>query len=117
MYRDGLGWDLLGEFTDHLGFDGAMIGHAEAPYHFEFTTEQAGHITPSPTAEDLVVLYLPAADEWKLACASMLSAGFVEVIPLNQYWTIRGKTFEDLDGYRVVLQNSTWPPARAPEAP
>ena len=26
----------------------------------------------------------------------------------NPYWEIRGRTFEDLDGYRVVLQNSAW---------
>lgn len=28
----------------------------------------------------------------------------------NPYWDQRGKTFEDPDGYRVVLQNASWPP-------
>jgi len=27
------------------------------------------------------------------------------VIP---YWDAHGRTFEDLDGYRVVLQNAAW---------
>jgi len=26
----------------------------------------------------------------------------------NPYWKRNGRTFEDVDGYRVVLQNGTW---------
>jgi hypothetical protein len=26
----------------------------------------------------------------------------------NPYWDQHGKTFEDPDGYRVVLQNAAW---------
>ena len=26
----------------------------------------------------------------------------------NPYWDVRGKTFEDLDGYRVVLEQAEW---------
>ena len=26
----------------------------------------------------------------------------------NPYWDISGVTFEDPDGYRIVLQNATW---------
>ena len=38
----------------------------------------------------------------------MLAAGFRSVSSANPYWDVRGRTFEDLDGYRVVLQNSAW---------
>jgi uncharacterized protein YhfF len=109
MYRQALGWQVLGEFADHEGFDGAMLGHATAGYHFEFTTQRAGHVAPAPTAEDLVVLYMPVVAEWHAACRSMVTAGFVEVAPFNPYWATHGRTFADPDGYRVVLQNSTWP--------
>jgi len=27
----------------------------------------------------------------------------------NPYWDKNGKTFEDPDGYRVVLQRASWP--------
>ena len=27
----------------------------------------------------------------------------------NPYWNVNGKTFVDGDGYRVVLQNRSWP--------
>jgi len=109
MYRDGLGWTVLAEFADHEGFDGAMLGDARAPYHFEFTVQRPGGVAPTPTSEDLVVLYLPAADDWQRSCAAMLAAGFVEVESANPYWSTRGRTFQDPDGYRVVLQNASWP--------
>lgn len=38
----------------------------------------------------------------------MISAGFQEVSSYNPYWDLQGRTFEDIDGYRVVLRNATW---------
>jgi len=39
FYKDGLGFEVLYQFTDHDGFDGVMLGHKDAPYHLEFTHE------------------------------------------------------------------------------
>jgi hypothetical protein len=38
----------------------------------------------------------------------MLSAGFNRVASFNPYWNLRGQTFEDPDGYRIVMQNAEW---------
>jgi hypothetical protein len=38
----------------------------------------------------------------------MQNAGFVPVGSFNPYWDRQGVTFEDPDGYRIVLQNSEW---------
>jgi hypothetical protein len=38
----------------------------------------------------------------------MLTAGFSPVPAFNPYWDRNGKTFEDPDGYRIVLQNAAW---------
>jgi hypothetical protein len=38
----------------------------------------------------------------------MVAAGFRGVPSYNPYWDGHGRTFEDLDGYRVVLQHSDW---------
>jgi Questin oxidase-like len=35
---------------------------------------------------------------------------FESVKAFNPYWDRNGKTFEDPDGYRVVLQHANWPP-------
>jgi len=34
MYINGLGFQLLGIFDDHNGFEGSIIGHEEHNYHF-----------------------------------------------------------------------------------
>jgi hypothetical protein len=108
MYRRGLGLRVLGSFEDHEGFDGVMLGLPEASYHFELTRCRLHPVAPAPTAEDLVVFYIPVAAEWEAACVSMLDAGFKRVESFNPYWETRGRTYEDDDGYRFVLQRARW---------
>ena len=108
MYCTGLGLAEIGRFENHEGFDGVMLGKADLHYHFEFTYCRTHPVAPSPTPEDLIVIYVPDPVEWQHACASMLSAGFTEVTPFNPYWKQRGRTFEDHDRYRVVLQQAQW---------
>ena len=108
MYCHGLGLRVVDSFENHEGFDGVMLGLPGASYHFEFTHCRAHPVAPAPTAEDLVVLYLPEPAEWQSACANMLAAGFRQVASFNPYWDLRGRTFGDPDGYRVVLQNAEW---------
>jgi hypothetical protein len=108
MYREGLGLTEIGRFLDHEGFDGVMLGRIGLSYHFEFTYCRSRPVQPDPTPEDLVVFYLPDHAEWESACRSMVDAGFREVSPFNPYWRQRGRTFEDHDGYRIVLENDEW---------
>lgn len=108
MYCKGLGLVETGRFENHAGFDGVMLGKPGLHYHFEFTHCRAHPVVPSPTPEDLIVFYLPDVAEWQRACGSLLSTGFAEVTSFNPYWQRHGKTFEDHDGYRVVLQQALW---------
>jgi hypothetical protein len=43
-----------------------------------------------------------------LAVAQLEGLGYMPVKAFNPYWDKNGKTFEDPDGYRVVLQNAIW---------
>jgi catechol 2,3-dioxygenase-like lactoylglutathione lyase family enzyme len=108
MYCRGLGLRVVGHFEDHAGFDGVMLGFEGAGYHFEFTSCRAHPVAPATTPEDLIVLYMPAADGWQAARAGLLAAGFKAVASFNPYWDVRGCTFEDPDGYRIVLQQAAW---------
>jgi hypothetical protein len=108
MYERGLDLALIGRFNDHEGFDGAMLGRPGMPYHFEFTVCRTHPVRPAPTPEDLAVFYLPDVGAWREACARMLAAGFAPVASFNPYWEAHGRTFQDPDGYRVVLQNAAW---------
>jgi catechol 2,3-dioxygenase-like lactoylglutathione lyase family enzyme len=108
FYRDGLGFEVLYQFTGHEGFDGVMLGHKGAAYHLEFT-RKAGHTAGrAPSAENLLVFYLPDAEHWQRAVARLEGQGYKAVTSFNPYWDEKGKTFEDPDGYRVVLQHASW---------
>jgi catechol 2,3-dioxygenase-like lactoylglutathione lyase family enzyme len=109
FYRDGLGFEILYEFRDHDGFDGVMLGHAGAAYHLEFTHRHGHPAGRAPTEDNLLVFYLPDVQEWERAVARLEAQGYKIVKAFNPYWDRKGRTFEDPDGYRVVLQNAAWP--------
>lgn len=108
FYRDGLGFDILYRFEGHDGFDGVMLGRSGAPYHFEFTRWHGHAAGRAPTQDNLLVFYLPEPAEWQAAINRMEDARFVAVRALNAYWDRSGRTFEDPDGYRVVIQRASW---------
>ena len=113
MYTQGLGLTRLAGFRDHQGFDGVMLGEPGGSHHFEFTCCPGHPVRPTPTPEDLLVFYVPDLAEWRSRCQAMQAAGFLEVTPFNPYWLDRGCTFQDADGYRVVLQRAAWGQAGA----
>lgn len=108
MYVAGLGFEVIGRFEDHDGFDGTIIGHEKHLYHLEFTHHRGTTVGTAPTQDHLLVFYIPDQQIWQTACARMIAAGFQAVPSYNPYWDVAGKTFEDIDGYRVVLQNREW---------
>ncbi len=108
FYMDGLGLELIDQFQSHDGFDGIMLGKAGWPYHFEFTHAE-GHVAgKAPSEDNLIVFYLPERQKWQAATARMEASGYAPVKSFNPYWDVNGKTYEDPDGYRVVLQNTAW---------
>jgi catechol 2,3-dioxygenase-like lactoylglutathione lyase family enzyme len=108
FYRDGMGFTVLYEFTDHDGFDGVMLGYRGATYHLEFTHKRGHMAGKAPTEDNLLVFYLPDEAEWKRVVDRLERHGHRPVKSFNPYWDKQGKTFEDPDGYRVVLQHATW---------
>lgn len=108
FYVAGLGLEKLGSFEDHDGFDGVMIGAPGAAYHLEFTRRRGHDAGRAPTQENILVFYVPVEREWQAAVDRMVAAGYAPVPSCNPYWERSGRTFEDPDGYRVVLQNGAW---------
>ena len=108
FYRDGLGLRLLYRFDDHEGVDGLMLGAEGAPYHFEFTRAHGHPAGKAPAHDNLLVFYLPDRDEWQAMVDRMAQSGFSPVPAINPYWDKQGLTFEDPDGYRVVLNQAGW---------
>ncbi len=108
MYKIGLTLETIADFEDHQGFDGVMLGDRDGYFHFEFTYCRHHPVVPSPSAEDLIVFFLPAQDDWNHRCAMLSQAGFSKVQSFNPYWDRLGRTFQDFDGYRIVIQRSAW---------
>ena len=108
FYRDGLGFEVIGSFEDHAGFDGVMLGHPGLPYHLEFTHHRGQQVGRAPSKDNLLVFYIPESVEWQRAVDRMVAYGYQPVASYNPYWDQRGKTFEDADGYRIVLQQASW---------
>ena len=70
-------------------------------------TEAGGHGAPMPHPESLLVLYLGDAATVQTVAARL---GVDPVPPANPYWAGHGLTFEDPDGFRVVLVPERWEP-------
>jgi catechol 2,3-dioxygenase-like lactoylglutathione lyase family enzyme len=110
FYRDGLGLQLLYRFENHDGFDGVMLGVPGQGYHLEITRHRQHVAGRAPTLDNLIVFYLPDAKDFLEALDRLARAGYQPVKSFNPYWDRNGQTFEDPDGYRVVIQNAPCPP-------
>jgi catechol 2,3-dioxygenase-like lactoylglutathione lyase family enzyme len=93
----------IGDFRDHGGYDGVFLEVPGTGAHLELTSG-GEHGAPAPHPESLLVLYL--GDE---AAVAKVAARLGEpVVPANPYWAEHGLTFEDPDGFRVVLVPERW---------
>jgi len=105
FYRDGIGFPEIGRFRDHAGYDGVFLAIPGADAHLELTTG-GSHGVPTPHPESLLVLYLGSSSAVRAIAARLRTS---PVPPANPYWT-RALTFEDPDGFRVVLVPHCWEP-------
>ena len=99
FYRDGLGLPELGRFREHDGYDGVFLGLPGTAAHLEFTAGGA-EAPPAPHPESLLVLYVGDVEALEAITTRL---GRAPVAPANPYWAEHGRTFEDPDGFRVVL--------------
>lgn len=104
FYRDLIGLPELYRFVGHSGYDGVMLGLPDADYHLEFTSHEAGSPCPAPSQENLLVLYFPGESAMYGVVERFGAAGHEPVEAENPYWDqVGAMTFEDPDGWRVVL--------------
>ena len=108
MYKDGLGLEIISEFRDHDGFDGIILGNKNCIYHLEFTQNKNEKVGGAPTKENLLVFYIESRNDYKKICSDMEMSGFIKVKSVNPYWERSGSSYEDPDGYRVVIYNEKW---------
>jgi catechol 2,3-dioxygenase-like lactoylglutathione lyase family enzyme len=105
FYCDGFGLKILGSFHDHEGYSGYILGLPGRELHLEFTHQSEGSPCPAPSRDNLLVLYVPDRAAIARVVNQLSEGGHQPVPPENPYWAERGVTFEDPDGWRVVLMN------------
>lgn len=98
---------VLAEFKDHAGFDGVILGDPGAAWHLELTYHADHPGARAPTEKNLLVLYLPDTQAWRLRTQQMEAAGFTPVPALNPYWNAHGRSYADPDGWRTGLARMT----------
>ncbi|MEV7617476.1 VOC family protein [Streptomyces sp. NPDC089799] len=109
FYVDGLGLDVVWRSAEHVPgeHDLLMVGPKGGGWHFELTIDPDNPIEPTPTVDDLFVVYL--GEQPDEALIDLLTAhGGTRVPSHNPYWDEYGVTVEDPDGYRLVLCSRTW---------
>jgi catechol 2,3-dioxygenase-like lactoylglutathione lyase family enzyme len=104
FYHHGLGLPELYRFDGHDGYSGVMFGLPGSDYHLEFTHHVDGSPCPAPTRDNLLVLYFDSRDEVDAVADRLAALAGQPVEAENPFWPRNGGvTFEDPDGWRVVL--------------
>ncbi|MFB6538345.1 VOC family protein [Streptomyces noursei] len=113
FWRDGLGLRELHRHTSQAGEHSLlMLGWPDAAWHLELTHDPSGALHPTPTADDLLVVYVGGPVPEGLV-ARLERCGGTRVAAHNPYWDAWGVTVEDPDGYRLVLSTRDWNNAEA----
>lgn len=109
FWVDGLGLEVLyrkgaeGEGEHAL----LMVGWPGAAWHLELVGDPTGQTPAAPTQEDLLVLYVGGSIDDDVI-RRLEQAGGRRVTARNPYWDRWGITFQDPDGYRLVLSSRDW---------
>ncbi|MGB7786180.1 MAG: VOC family protein [Salinimicrobium sp.] len=107
FYVELLGLKILGEFENHDGYNGILLGPENASWHLEFTCskEAPDH---HPDEDDLLVFYPQSKEEFEALQQRLLKNGILKQPSKNPYWNRNGICISDPDGFPIVIspQNS-----------
>lgn len=110
FYVGGLGLSVLYRAAAgpaHGPYDLLMLGPVGGQWHLELTVAAHEVVTPAPTPEDLLVIYLETPVSAQAVTRAVAHGGTVAP-SLNPYWDEGGVTIADPDGYRIVLTRRSW---------
>ncbi|MGW0436724.1 VOC family protein [Micromonospora sp. NPDC003197] len=104
----GLGLTVLyrQEATEPDEHDLLMVGMPDGAWHLELVGSANLAVRPTPTPEDLLVLYLDGPVDPALVDRCVEAGG--TVVSTSPYWDRWGVTIADPDGYRYVLCTRSW---------
>jgi catechol 2,3-dioxygenase-like lactoylglutathione lyase family enzyme len=104
FYIDILGFELLGGFENHNGYNGIFIGKSNENWHLEFTKSE-DIVLFDFNEDDILVFYPNSKMEFDLVVNKVQSNKIEFIKAKNPYWNENGKMILDPDGYRVVISD------------
>ena len=99
-----LGFELLGTFENHNGYDGVFIGKSNENWHLEFTKTKEV-ISFDFKEDDILVFYPASKTEFDLLVHKLQSHEIEFIKVKNPYWNENGKMILDPDGYRILISD------------
>lgn len=105
FYINILGFQVLGEFKNHAGYNGVFMGKPNLDWHLEFTASD-DEIIHSFNEDDILVFYPETAEDYNLNIENIQKQNINLIVPKNPYWKENGKMILDPDGYRIIISNS-----------
>jgi catechol 2,3-dioxygenase-like lactoylglutathione lyase family enzyme len=107
FYRDVLVLEQISSFESHAGYDGVILALLVRRDHtLSSCTTSAAVRVPTPTKDNLIVFYVEDEAAFREMAARLKRDGHDPVGPVNLCWAENGLTFEDPDGWRVVLMHT-----------
>ena len=104
FYIDILGFELLGGFENHNGYDGVFIGKSNENWHLEFTKSEE-IVLFDFNEDDILVFYPNSKMEFDFIMNKIQSKKIEFVKAKNPYWNnseaSEGKMILDPDGYML----------------
>jgi catechol 2,3-dioxygenase-like lactoylglutathione lyase family enzyme len=104
FYIDILGFELLGGFENHNGYNGIFIGKSNENWHLEFTKSE-DIVLFDFNEDDILVFYPNSKMEFDFIMNKIQSKKIEFIKAKNPYWNENGKMILDPDGYRVVISD------------
>ena len=102
FYGRVLGLKVLGELRNCKNYYSVFLGLPGESWHLEFIASDEGPAN-CPDENDLLVFYAESAGEFNIIKERFILNRVKRVEPKNPYWERNGITFEDPDGYRIVI--------------
>jgi hypothetical protein len=104
FYIDILGFNLIGGFENHNGYDGVYIGKTDENWHLEFTKTNE-IVAFNFGDDDFLVFYPNSKTEYKSIYDKLVLHKIKLFKAKNPYWNDNGIIVLDPDGFRIVISN------------
>ncbi len=102
FYIAVLGFEHLGGFENHNGYDGIFIGKPNLNWHLEFTRSKE-LVTLNFGEEDYLVFYPETRYEFETIKRKLIEYNFTFIPSRNPYWNENAIIVKDPDGYSIII--------------